>query len=108
MQALGFHSRWIQLIMKCITTVSYSILVNGNIIESFVPERGLRQRDPFSPYLFLICTEGLSALIAKYHSEGLISGTKASRMGPLVTRLFFANDSLLFVKANRRESEMVK
>ena len=53
-------------------------------------------------------TEGLSALIAKCHSEGLISGTKASRMGPLVTRLFFADDSLLFVKANRRESEMVK
>ena len=53
-------------------------------------------------------TEGLSALIAKCHSEGLISGTRASRMGPTVTHLFFADDSLLFVKANRRESEMVK
>ena len=41
MKALGFHLRWIALIKKCISFVSYSIVVNGNVIETFSPERGL-------------------------------------------------------------------
>jgi hypothetical protein len=59
----GFADLWIALIMKCVTTVSYSVLVNGIPHGKIHPTRGIRQGDPLSPYLFLICVEGLSSLL---------------------------------------------
>jgi hypothetical protein len=65
MLKLGFHEKWVALIMECVTSVSYSILVNGDPKGYVKPSRGLRQGDPLSPYLFLICAEGLTALLRK-------------------------------------------
>ena len=60
---MGFQDHWIQLIYGCISSVSYSILVNGEPHGDIKPTRGLRQGDPFSPYLFLLVFEGLNGLI---------------------------------------------
>ena len=76
MVKLGFSAGWIGLIMKCISLVSYRIKVNGELSESFRPGKGLRQGDPSSPYLFLICAEGFSALLQKAEEEGRLSGVK--------------------------------
>jgi hypothetical protein len=61
MQRMGFHDRWVQLIMRLISSVSFSVLFNGTPLEEFRPTRGIRQGDTISPYLFLIAVEGFSA-----------------------------------------------
>lgn len=63
MFCMGFATEWINLIMKCVMSVSYLVLINGRIGERFCPSRGLRQGNPLRPFLFLICKEGLLTLI---------------------------------------------
>ena len=63
MEKLGFSAKWMDLVMRCIISVSYSVLINGVACGNITPSHGLRQGDPLSPTLFLICTERLFALI---------------------------------------------
>ena len=63
MRKIGFDESWIDLVMKCITSVTYLVIINCSVHGSIVPTRGLKQGDPLSPYLFLLCVEGFSALI---------------------------------------------
>ena len=63
MEKLGFDNKWISLISSCIHSVSFSVLVNGSPHGHFTPKRGLCQGDPLSPYLFVLCAEGLHSLI---------------------------------------------
>ena len=63
MRKVGFCDSWLNLIHECISTVSYSILVNGEPKGEIFPSRGIRQGDPLSPYLFLLCSEGLNRMI---------------------------------------------
>lgn len=87
MVQLGFQSGWVELVMKCISSVSYRIKVNGEFPEGFKPERGLRQGDPLSPYLFPICAEGFSSLLQKAEEEGRLQGVKICRDAPSVSHL---------------------
>lgn len=96
---MGFHEKWVALMMEYITTVSYSILINGEPSGTIHPNRGIKQGDPLSPYLFLLCTEGLHGLISHAASEGHIRGISICRSGPRLTHLFFVDDSLLFCRA---------
>jgi hypothetical protein len=91
------------MIMACVTTVNYSVVVNGNVVGKIFPSRGLRQGDPISPYLFIICAEVFSALLHNAQMRGCISGVPTSKKGPKITLFFFADDSLVFCNANRVE-----
>lgn len=91
--------------MQCVSTVSYSILINGVAHGNITPTRGIRQGDPLSPYLFLLCAKGLSAIIHEVGRNNQISGISICRGCPIITRLFFADDSLLFCKANTQEGK---
>ena len=85
--------------MMCVETVDYSVLVNGNATSQIIPGRGLRQGDPLSPYLFIICAEGLSALIRKAEARGEINGVKICNNAPIISHLLFADDCFLFFQA---------
>jgi hypothetical protein len=78
MPKMGFHDVFVSLIMRCVTSASLSVRVNGVLTESFKPARGIRQGDPISPYLFLLCDEGLSCLLK---SRGAVYLSRGMRMG---------------------------
>ena len=93
--------------MACITTAHFSVLVNSNPTGYILPSRRLRQGDPLSPYLFLFCAEGLTALLRKAETNGIIRGVTASRGGPCISHLLYADDSLLFFRASIEECQQV-
>ena len=107
MLRLGLNGAWVRIIMKCLTTVSYSVLLNGTPTETFSPTRGIRQGDPLSPYLFLLCAEGLSALLRRGEAEFMFRGVAVCRGGPRVTHLLFADDCMLFFRATSEECRTV-
>lgn len=85
-------------------TVTYSVLVNGMAHGCIVPTRWLRQGDPLSPYLFFLCADGFSLLINDAAKNKMLNGVSICRGCPMVTYLFFADDSLLFCKVGTRNS----
>src|SRR4051812_26288875 len=89
MAKLGFSQQWIATVMGMVSSVSFSVLFNGEKLESFKPTRGIRQGDPISPYLFLIAAEGLSCLL-KSNSQSSVVGIKVAPMTPTINHLLFA------------------
>ena len=63
MQKMGFHDQWISIIMMCITSVTYSVIINGETKGEIITSRDIRQEDSLLPFLFLLCAEGLSAML---------------------------------------------
>ena len=82
--------------MMCVTMVSYSVLINGEPKGRIVPTRGLRQGDPISPYLFLLCAEGLSTMLKRDDSGEYLCGISVCRRAPMVSHLLFADDCIVF------------
>ena len=94
--------------MECVTTVSYFILINGDPTSVIRPSRGIRQGDPLSPYMFLLCTEGLHSLLHQAEVAGHICGVSICKKGPRLTHLFFADDSLIFCQASMLECQKIQ
>ncbi|KAA3453752.1 reverse transcriptase [Gossypium australe] len=108
MPKMGFAHEWMGLIMKCITSVSYAVNINGYRGRVFQPTRGLRQGDPLSPFLFLICNKGLSSLMRVANQAGLVKGARVSRRGPEVSHLLFADDCMMFGEATEQGARNLK
>lgn len=79
MEKFGFNQIWIHRIMQFIGYVWYSFLHNGEEFGCVTLERGLRQGDPISPYIYIMCAEGLSAIIRRNEVNGLLHGCRIAR-----------------------------
>lgn len=105
---IGFNGKLVSLFMACVKSPTYQICHGGKEFGAITPTRGLRQRDPLSPYLFLICQEGLSAIIKDCENCGLLEGIKVSRGAPSLIHMFFADDCYLFCKVEVEEGERIQ
>ena len=108
LRKMNFPEVWVLWIMQCITTVSYSILVNGEPSKVFHPSVGLRQGDPLSSYIFILCMEVLSRNLSKLQATKELNGLKIARNAPKISHLFFAVDALFFFKANPKNCWAIK
>ena len=98
LQAFHFPPKLTWIIMSCITSTNIYILVNGGMLNSFETSRGIRQGDPLSPYIFILCMEYLSHLIEQKCMEGAWVPLKASWDNLGFSHFLFADDIILFSK----------
>ncbi|GAU31848.1 hypothetical protein TSUD_114590 [Trifolium subterraneum] len=103
MTKMGFIEVWVRWVMICVSSVNYSVLMNSDRVGPISPGRGLRQGDPLSPYLFILVTECLTALIHQVVGRGDLHGVRICRGAPEVSHLLFADDCFLFCRANVAE-----
>ncbi|KAL9679837.1 hypothetical protein QQ045_017708 [Rhodiola kirilowii] len=108
MLKLGFARDWVEKVMLCVTSVSYRVKVNNWYSDLITPGRGLRQGDPLSPYLFIMCSEWLSREIKRKSEEGVLKGISVVRGAPKITHLFFADDCMVYLRANVNDFAAIK
>ena len=103
---MGFGGRWRRWLNTCVTTVWFSVLVNGSRVGFFGSSRGLRQGDPLSPIPFLLIMGVLSHILKKTEEGGFIQGF---HVGPInstgirISHILFAVDIILFCDASREQ-----
>ncbi|GAB2276249.1 hypothetical protein Dimus_039182 [Dionaea muscipula] len=106
LMALQFPQQYTNWIMQCVSTVTYSISLNGQMFGFFNGKRGLRQGDPLSPYLFVICLEFLSRTLKQLHSTpGFSFHPKCKELN--ITHLAFADDLILLSRADLQSVNMI-
>ena len=104
---LGFSGNIVSTIMSCIKSISYAVLLNGDLVGHIKPAKGLHKSYPLSPYMFLLCAIGFQGLLHKAESNGSIRGVSIYQNGPHVSHIFFADDSVLFCRAKEAECQVI-
>lgn len=98
----------ISIIMRCIKEGACKLPWNGEITHRIKPSRGLRQGDPLSSYLFVLCIERLAHEIQQQVNKGKWKPVRASRSGSGISHLFFADDIFLFSKADKAHIQLIQ
>lgn len=97
---MNFPDRLVDSIMNCVTSSSYTLLLNGQIASQIATFRGLKKGDPLSPYLFIICMNVLSCLLSKAERNGDLQGIQFARRGPNISHLMYVDDLMVFFEAD--------
>lgn len=95
LRTIKLSDEFIGWIKECISTLSYSVAVNGELHGFFPGRKGLRQGDPISSLLFVIAMDVLSKMLDQGATNGRF-GIHPECKAPLITHLSFANDVLIF------------
>lgn len=103
MLKLGIDDQWVRLAMETVHTASHSVLINGEPKGYITPSIGIKQGDPLSPYLFLLCAEGLSSLIRKAVKSQQLYWILSCTNGVCISHLLFPDDSFIFRRATVEE-----
>lgn len=101
MHRLCFSIKWVDLIMRCVSTSFFSILINRVAKSLIYPQRGLRQGYALSLYLFILCAGVFSNLLLQAKSKQFIHGLKFSRQLSILH--LFIDDSLIFIGAATKD-----
>lgn len=107
LSVIKLPERLVNVIMHAITSVETNVKWNGARTDYFHPQRGIRQGDPISPYLFVLCMDKLSHLILNAVNNGEWHTLRAGGNGPMVSHLMFADDLLLFGEASELQMNCV-
>ncbi|PWA65154.1 hypothetical protein CTI12_AA306500 [Artemisia annua] len=105
LRKLGFGDAWCKWVLACISSYEMDLMINGDSIGTIKPSRVIHQGDPMSPYLFIIVADVLSRLINNAMQNSILTGIKMSRNCPVISHIFFADDSLFFLKAKISECD---
>ncbi|GKB29371.1 reverse transcriptase [Tanacetum coccineum] len=103
LKKMGFGDKWCRWVFSCISSYELEITINGNSIDNVKPSRGIRQGDPISPFLFIIVADVLSKMINDALQRSIIIGINMAREFPVISHIFFTDDSIFFLKANIEE-----
>ncbi|KAK4264615.1 hypothetical protein QN277_025768 [Acacia crassicarpa] len=101
---VGLDGSFVEFIIDCVSSVLYNVLWNGAKTGFFCPSRGIRQGDPLSPLLFVLCMDKLSHLICDAVEDGRWKPIQVTNGGPSVSHLMFADDLLLFGIASEAQT----
>lgn len=110
LRQMGFGERWLKWIEVCIKTVRFSILRNGEPAGFFPSERGLRQGDPLSPFLFILVMEGLDSMMRVAIQNSWLQGFKigsSSGVDMQICHLLYADDTVIFCEAKEEQIRIV-
>lgn len=107
LRTVGFGCNLIQVIRSCLDSATLSLLWNGKWLEPFKPERGLRQGDPLSPYLFILCMEVLAQRIQQAVQSKQWTAPLVGRRRVSISHRFLADDLLLFGQASVTQAKVM-
>lgn len=107
LNSIQIPTKLINIIMSCISSPELAILINGNPTQFFKPNRGVRQGDLLSPYLFILGMEYLSRLINYKITQCNWSPISITRKGPKISHTLFADDVLLFDGASTKKAPTI-
>ncbi|EEC77009.1 hypothetical protein OsI_15342 [Oryza sativa Indica Group] len=103
----GFHGNFIRLVLSCINSANFSVIINGQSYGYFSAQRGIRQGCPLSPYLFVLAINELSNQLTEAIQREYISGIKLGPNGPPIHSLMYADDLIITGQAQVEEAQKI-